>query len=212
MFELKNLRYKDILDIKELYIPKHMVTCIVGQSGSGKTTLIRMLNKLISPDSGDIYYEGENLKELDSIAHRREVVMLPQAPTIFEGDIKSNLLIGLKYAEMPEAADEKLNSILELVHLPKSLNTTADKLSGGEKQRLALGRVLLLSPEVFLLDEPSSALDEETERLIIEEIVDFTKQNNKTLIMVTHSKAVANSYADNIIEIKKGKVVETQYE
>ncbi|MDF2520082.1 MAG: transporter ATP-binding protein [Clostridia bacterium] len=208
MFQIIDLKYKNILDIKELEIPGQRITCIVGQSGSGKTTLLRMLNKLISPDSGKILYNDENLKEIDSIGLRRKVVMLPQTPVIFNGTIRDNLQIGLKLAEKPEAADSELLEILEKVHLKKGLDENADKLSGGEKQRLALGRVMLLKPEVLLLDEPSSALDEETEQLIIESVVEFSKRNNRTLIMVTHSKKVADTFADNIIEIKEGKVVE----
>lgn len=208
MFQIRDLKYKHILDIKELEIPGQRITCIVGQSGSGKTTLLRMLNKLISPDSGNILYNDENLKEIDSICLRRKVVMLSQTPVIFNGTIRDNLQIGLKLAEKPEAADSELLEILEKVHLKKALDENADKLSGGEKQRLALGRVILLKPEVLLLDEPSSALDEETEQLIIESVVEFSKRNNRTLIMVTHSKKVADTFADNIIEIKEGKVVE----
>jgi putative ABC transport system ATP-binding protein len=203
MFTLKEVNYKNILYIKDLTIPKHKVTCIVGESGSGKTTLLRLLNKLISSDSGEIYYNNSPLSELDSITLRRSVVMLSQTPAIFTGSIKDNLLIGLKFAEKPLVSDDKLSEALRLVHLDKELHEDAETLSGGEKQRLALVRILLLSPEVFLLDEPSSALDEDTEHLIIKALVDYTKENNKTLIMVTHSKKIANNFSDNIIEVKK---------
>ncbi|MPN28539.1 Fe(3+) ions import ATP-binding protein FbpC [bioreactor metagenome] len=94
-----------------------------------------------------------------------------------------------------------------MVELKKPLSVNADELSGGEKQRLALGRVILMNPEVFLLDEPSSALDEETENLIIGKLTSFVKANNKTLIMVTHSKGIACKFSDNIIEISNGRVV-----
>lgn len=209
MFDIKALRYKNILDIEELHIPRNQITCIVGQSGSGKTTLLRMLNKLVSPDSGEINYKGHPLREMDSTKLRREVVMLPQMPAIFDGDIRHNLLIGLRFADKKEAEDSKLKDVLKMVHLNKSLDEKAEKLSGGEKQRLALGRIMLLEPEVLLLDEPSSALDEETEQLIIEGIVDFAKRKGKTLIMVTHSKKVAGTYGDYIVEIKSGRAVMT---
>jgi putative ABC transport system ATP-binding protein len=93
------------------------------------------------------------------------------------------------------------------VHLDKKLTDDAEKLSGGEKQRVALGRVIVLQPEVLLLDEPSSALDEDTEHIIIEALANYTKENNKTLIMVTHSKKIANSFSEYIIQIKKGSIV-----
>ncbi|RKD30035.1 ABC transporter ATP-binding protein [Thermohalobacter berrensis] len=207
MFHLKEVKYKDILNIENLIIPEYKVTCIVGESGSGKTTLLKLLNKIISYDSGEIYYKNKPLSQIDSIAHRRNVVMLPQSPAIFNGSIKDNLLIGLKFAEKPIVSDNKLTEILEFINLNKKLNENAQKLSGGEKQRLALGRILLLNPEVFLLDEPSSALDDETEEIIIKKLVEYTKSNNKTLIMVTHSKKVAKDFGDNIIEVKKGKII-----
>jgi len=207
MFTLKKVKYKDVLNIEALTIKKHKVTCIVGQSGSGKTTLLRLLNKLISCDSGKITYKNQALKEIDSVELRRDLVMLPQAPAIFSGSIKDNLLIGLKFSEKPLVADEKLLEVLKLVRLKKELSEDAEKLSGGEKQRLALGRVMLMEPEVLLLDEPSSALDEDTEHMIIEALVNYSKENNKTLIMVTHSKKIAEQFSDEIIEIKDGRVL-----
>ena len=207
MFSLKEVKYKEILNIKSLKIPRHKITCIVGESGSGKTTLLRLLNKLISCDTGEIIYNDKDLKMIDSVELRREVIMLPQAPAIFDGSIKNNLLMGLKFSRRPFVSDSKLSEVLKAVKLNKDIYEDADKLSGGEKQRLALGRIMLLDPEVYLLDEPSSALDEETEEMIIKKLVEHTKVNNKSLIMVTHSKKIAEKFADNIIEVKEGKIV-----
>ncbi len=207
MFLLKEVKYKNILNIKALTIPENKVTCILGESGSGKSTLLRLLNKLISYDRGEIFYNNQSLKEIDSVKLRRSVVMLPQSPAIFSGNIRDNLLIGLKFAEKPPVSDDRLHAVLKLVHLDEDLNKDAEKLSEGEKQRLTLGRVLLLDPHVFLLDEPSSSLDEDTEHIIISSLVDYVKENNKTLIMVTHSKKVANHFADNTFEIKKATII-----
>ncbi len=207
MFLLKEVKYKNILNIKALTIPENKVTCILGESGSGKSTLLRLLNKLISYDRGEIFYNNQSLKEIDSVKLRRSVVMLPQSPAIFSGIIRDNLLIGLKFAEKPPVSDDRLHAVLKLVHLDEDLNKDAEKLSEGEKQRLTLGRVLLLDPHVFLLDEPSSSLDEDTEHIIISSLVGYVKKNNKTLIMVTHSKKVANHFADNTFEIKKATII-----
>ncbi len=210
MFTLREVKYKHILDIEELNIEKSKVTCIIGESGSGKSTLLRLLNKLISCDSGEIMYNGKDLNHCNSVELRRNVVMLSQVPAIFPGTIRDNLLIGLKFAEKPAASDDKLLQILNMVHLNKKLDDESGLLSGGEKQRLALGRVILLDPEVFLLDEPSSSLDEETERFIIENLVAYAKETSKTLIMVTHSKKVAHTYSENTIELSQGKIVRTR--
>jgi putative ABC transport system ATP-binding protein len=131
--------------------------------------------------------------------------LLSQNPVIFEGNIRDNLTIGLKFQGKPLPSDDLLIDILERVRLQKQLNSSADTLSGGEKQRLALGRVLLLNPDVYLLDEPCSALDEVTEELIIEMMADLVKKNGKTLVLVTHSKAIAKHYSDTIIEVIDGK-------
>lgn len=195
------------MDINKLRIESHKVTCIVGGSGSGKTTLLRLLNKLISPDSGEILYNGDSINNIDAVKLRRDVVMLPQSPAIFNGTIKDNLLVGLKFSEKPLVSDTTLLETLQLINLKKDLNETPDDLSGGEKQRLALGRVILMDPDVLLLDEPSSALDEDTEHIIIDSLVKYSRKNNKTLIMVTHSKKVANTFSDYIIEMKNGEII-----
>lgn len=206
MFSIRNLKYKDILDIEQVHIPSCKTTFILGQSGSGKTTLLRMLNKLISPTSGEICYENKDIKDINSVDLRRKIVMLPQNPTIYKGTIKDNLLIGLKFSEKDMESDEELKRVLKMVKLNKALEEGTEKLSGGEKQRLALGRVMLLKPEVFLLDEPSSALDESTEGLMVKDIVSYCKREKKTLIIVTHSKALSNEYAEYIIEVENGKI------
>ncbi len=207
MFSFENVKYKNIIDIENLNIEKNKITCIVGESGSGKTTLLKFFNKLISPDSGEIKYMDKSMKEVDSVELRREVVMLPQSPAIYEGNVKENLLIGIKFSEKEEIPeDEELEKILKEVSLAKNLYEDAEKMSGGEQQRLALGRIILLDPKVYLLDEPSSALDEETEHLVIEKMVEHVRKTNKTLVMVTHTKRIAEEFADNIIEVKKGKI------
>ena len=206
MYRMIDVKYKDILHIEELKILPQKITCIVGESGGGKTTLIKLLNKMISPTSGEIYYCDKPIKEVDSVALRREVVMLSQSPGIFPGSVRDNLLVGLKFSEKEPADDNELIEVLKKVHLYKSLDDIAENLSGGEKQRVALGRVMLMDPKILLLDEPSSALDEKTERNIIREVVDYVRTKKKTLIVVTHSKDIATEHADEIIEMAGGMV------
>lgn len=210
MFRLEAVSYKNILAIERLTLPGNKVTCIVGESGSGKTTLLRLLNKMVSPDAGEIYYQNIPLSSIPAIKLRRKVVMLQQLPVIFPGSVSDNLQAGLRFAEKPPVSAEKLRETLSLVHLRKELNSPAEKLSGGEKQRLALGRILLLEPDVMLLDEPSSGLDEETEQLIVNSLIAFSNRNQKTLIMVTHAKQVARDYAQYLIEVHNGTVVSQQ--
>ena len=210
MFELSDVAYKDILTIDRLRLEKGRVTSIVGESGSGKTTLLRLLNKLISCDRGKITYQGQDIQTMDAVLLRRSVVMLPQNPAVYPGSVRDNLAIGLAFAGKPPVADDRLCRVLAQVNLNKDLDIKSDLLSGGEKQRLALARIMLLEPDVYLLDEPSSALDENTERLIIEALVATAQENGKTLIMVTHTRQIAQAYADRTIEIRGGSIVSDQ--
>lgn len=203
MYKINDLKFKNILNIKELKIDCKKTTCIIGESGSGKSTLLRLLTKLDSPDSGTILYNDKNISLLDSIKLRRNTVLVPQNPVIYPGTIKYNLLIGIIFSEKTIPNDDVLIHMLEFLNLKKELSDDCEKLSGGEKQRISIGRVLLMDPHVFLLDEPSSALDKKTEDELIKKLSDYIKKKNKTLIMVTHSPFIAQTYGDEIITIEK---------
>ena len=206
MFEFRDVLYKDILDLPDLEIQAGIVTTLVVPSGSGKSTILRLLNKMTSPTSGKIFFEGKDLAEIPSVEHRRSVAMLTQSPAMFSGTVGDNLLAGFRFQQRPLPEETELQETLYNVHLNKSLASSAMELSGGEKQRLALGRVLLMDATVFLFDEPSSALDEDTERFVIERLTGQAKEKGKTIVLVTHSKAVAETYSDEIVEIAGGKV------
>jgi len=206
MFELINIKFKNILDIPSLSI-NEPITCIVGTSGSGKTTLLRMLNCLTMPDSGTILYNDQDVSKMDAINLRRKVVMLGQTPVIYSGSIEDNLQIGLEFSKKLPASNNVMKEVLKRVELNKQLTDKCSNLSGGEKQRLCLARVMLLNADAYLLDEPSAALDKETEQFIIENFVKFVLENNKQLIMVTHSEQIAEKFPDSIIRIEKGKVM-----
>lgn len=207
LFYIKNLKYKDILNIKELKIKEKIITCILGESGSGKTTLLKQLNNLLSPSKGEIYYRDIDINDLNPIDLRRQILMLGQTPVTFEGTIKDNFNIALDFSDKINVDDNTLKKYLEIANLDKKLDYDATKMSGGEKQRLALARVLLLDGEVLLLDEPSSSLDEYTERFVIEKIVNYAKENNKSVIMVTHSSDIAKKYGDEIIKLNRGGTI-----
>lgn len=207
MYSLKQVTFLDVLNIEELDIPAGLVTCIVGESGGGKSTLLRLLNQLISADGGDFLFRGDPIAELDPILLRRRVVMVPQTPVLFGDTVRDNLKAGLHFAGKEAPSDERMLEALKLVHLDKPLDASAGSFSGGEKQRLSLARAWLLDPEAFLLDEPSSALDEGTEDLVIGAFVEGARKNGQTLIIVTHAKKIAEQYGDRIVEIGKGRII-----
>jgi putative ABC transport system ATP-binding protein len=205
MFEFQNVAFLDILDIPELAIEKGRITSLTGPSGGGKTTLLKLLNKMVSPSKGHILFQGEQLAFIDSVKHRRQVTMLSQSPVIMSGTVRDNLIAGLKFQKRQIPGDDALAETLQKVQLAKELDSSAQNLSGGEKQRLALGRILLLDAEVYLLDEPSSALDDDTAEVIVRMVADFARNKQKTLVMVTHSALTASRYSDEIIHMSEGK-------
>ncbi len=165
---------------------------------------MRLLNKMSSPTHGTVYYHGIDLGTIDPVAHRRNVVMLSQSPVVFDGTIRENLLAGIRFQEKPIPSDELLRQSMEQVSLKKPLDNPAKTLSGGEKQRLSLARILLLDPPVFLLDEPSSALDDITGEMIIQMLIASVRDRKKTIILVTHSRKLAETYSDEVINISNG--------
>ncbi|MCM3672783.1 ATP-binding cassette domain-containing protein [Peribacillus simplex] len=205
IFRLENIRYKGILKIEDLKISACMVTCLTGESGAGKTSLLRLLNRMDDPDSGSIYYRDQLLDKFNPIELRRKVTMLSQSPFTLPGTIEENLQIGLELTEREKKDKAELVKALETVQLQKSLDEGAENLSGGEKQRLALARLLLLKPEVYLLDEPTSALDEEAELTVMSRFLEEVKRERGTVIMITHSKQLAEICSEKRIVLKKAK-------
>ncbi|WP_285766422.1 ATP-binding cassette domain-containing protein [Peribacillus sp. SI8-4] len=205
IFRLEKIRYKGILHIDELKITAGAVTCLTGESGAGKTSLLRLLNRMNDPDSGSIFYQGQLLESFNPIELRRKVTMLSQTPFTLPGTIEENLQAGLEMTERKKKDEAELFNVLETVQLQKSLSEGAENLSGGEKQRLALARLLLLKPEVYLLDEPTAALDEETELRVMSCFLEAVKRDKGTVIMITHSKQLAAICAQETITLKKTK-------
>lgn len=206
-FTLTDVRFRDILTIPRLEIRARAVTCIVGASGSGKTTLLKLLNRMVTPDTGTILYGETPVTQIDPVQLRRRVVMAGQTPVMFDGSIRDNLLIGRAFAGENPLPDDDLRRLLTLMDLDKPLAADAAPLSGGEKQRVALARVLAMRPDVALLDEPSSALDAGTERTIIDRVIAAAREQGTTLVVVTHNRAMADRIADDIVEIRGGRVV-----
>lgn len=201
MFELKNVIVEGVLKIDHLTLKEDVIS-IEGQSGSGKTTILRLLNNLDDPKSGEILFKEEEITSIAPRELRKRVVMLPQNPVMFDGTVRDNLLIGLRFSGEAEVSDETLQEMLKAMSLEKELETKASDLSGGEKQRLAIGRILLLQKaEVYLLDEPSSDLDDHTTDQVLTNFFERAKENGKQTIMVTHDQEVSKRFSDQVINM-----------
>lgn len=200
MFELKNVQFKNILNIDNLIIDDSGLTMIIGPSGSGKSTLLKMLDDIISPDSGEILYKDDNIGSYKAHELRRKIIMQSQFPAIFEGNVRDNLNISRKFSGLSPLDDENLKELLNIVLLDKKLDDEPKDFSGGEKTRLSIARVLAMDAEVYLFDEPTSSLDDETEFNLINKVIQYLKEKNKKIVMVSHSEKLF-SLAEQVIEI-----------
>lgn len=187
-----------------LELPADRTTVLVGPSGAGKSTLLRLCNRLEVPSSGTVRFRGTPLEDLDPRDHRRRVGMVFQQPTTFPGTVGDNLLVA-----DPDADHDALHDVLQAVALDGALHERqADRLSGGEAQRLCIARALLTRPEVLLLDEPTSALDEGS-RDEVEAMTDRLRDRGVTLVWVTHDQAQAARRGDHVVALRDGTVVFT---
>ncbi len=183
------------------------ITAIIGPSGAGKSSLLMLLNRLTDPQKGKIFYYDKELTSYPIIELRRRVGMVFQSSSLFEGTVEENL----KYGPSLIGKWQKNSGLrlLEKVQLPKDyLNRNVEHLSGGEQQRVALARTLANGPEIFLLDEVTSALDLQTVEFIEELLVELAKVEKKGIAMVTHNIEQAKRISDQSIFMEKGAVVE----
>ena len=192
-----------------LELPRREVVAIVGPSGAGKTSLIRLLNRLDDPASGTLAYNGEPLDRIPIRELRRRVGFVFQSPVMFEGTVRDNLETAATFVANGRPAPN-VGDGLRLAGLDESfLNRDADRLSGGEKQRVSLARVLMTSPEVLLLDEPTSALDPEVAEQLMLTVRRLAADLGVTIIMVTHRLAEARSASTHLVLLEAGRVIES---
>lgn len=192
-----------------LHIPAGSKVGIVGQTGIGKSSLLDLLQCHLLPSAGSIEIDGINLADIDIQSWRKRIAIAPQDPVIFRESLANNIRYGHVQASDKDVYKAAISAGLEelLCKLPNGLDTLISErgtaLSGGEKQRIGLARVLLKDPVLLILDEPTSATDKVTENQIIEQIDQLFA--NTTRIIVSHSgKPIAN--ADMLIEITQSSL------
>ncbi|HEY4578380.1 MAG TPA: ABC transporter ATP-binding protein [Savagea sp.] len=207
-FEGENVQFLDIFHVSHFSIARGQVTSIIGESGAGKSTFAKLLNKMNTLTNGTIQYDGRSLEEWDAVELRREVVMLSQSPLIVEGTIEDNLVLGCQLADKELPTRQAMESVLQWLEVKKSLETEVTTLSGGEKQRIALGRVALMTPQVYILDEPTSALDQGTEDEVMDAFIQRAKEQGQTVCIITHSKSLAERVSDQILHIAEGTITD----
>lgn len=186
---------------------------IVGESGSGKSTLALLLLKYLLPDKGEITINGININEIKNSSLRSKVLLVPQSPLIMNGSILENIKLGYNKEEVEKELFLKVIELvglkLLLTRLPQAeytmISQDGDNISGGEKQKICLARVLLEKPKLLILDESLSFVDSEAESKVIENIESFYP--NLTLIIISHRLSTIKK-ANKIFVLKEGEVVE----
>ncbi|MFZ9275623.1 MAG: ABC transporter ATP-binding protein [Candidatus Fonsibacter ubiquis] len=183
---------------------------VVGKSGSGKTSLIMLIAGLEKATSGKIIFEDQDISnysedELADLRKRKIGIVFQSFYLIPNYTALENVSLVLEINKI-ENAQKKSAELLEQFGLKDRLNHFPSQLSGGEQQRVAIARSIILSPKLILADEPSGNLDSENSKLIINLLFKYSKQNNSSLILVTHDQSIAKE-CDKIIEIKDGKII-----
>jgi ABC-type bacteriocin/lantibiotic exporter with double-glycine peptidase domain len=181
---------------------------ILGPSGSGKSTCLRLLNNLYSARFGEILYKDKDITDYDIQSLRKEVAFLLQNPIMFKGSVEINLLRAHEWFPDSDTQNETLVKILNDVGLDEHyLYKEANRLSGGEKQRVALARLLLNRPTVLLLDEPTANLDPALAQRILNRIKKLQERYNLTVVMVSHDHELVKNYAHRVAFLLEGNIV-----
>jgi putative ABC transport system ATP-binding protein len=184
----------------DLVVSGEGITVLLGPSGSGKSSLLRCFNRLEAPEAGVVRFRGRDVSALDPLALRRQVGMVFQRPIPFPGTVRDNLRVA-----DPAAGEAAMAEALLRAGLAREfLDRRADDLSGGESQRMCLARALAAGPEVLLLDEPTSSLDEAS-RELVERTGRLLADHGVPLVWVTHDLAQAERIGDHTVLVEDGR-------
>ena len=189
------------LEYPEISIEKGRFTFIAGESGCGKSTYLKLLNGILLPVSGNIEYNGTDIRSFDPLEYRRKVLLVPQEPFLTDGTILDSFSFyyGARGQEMP--SEEDLSAYMEMCCLKMPLDTPAPRLSGGERQRAFLSIFLSFSPEVLLLDEPTAALDEKTSERLLESIRSHCVSRKMDTVCVCHNEDLINEFSEDTVRL-----------
>ena len=217
MIEVKNI-YKSFGDLEvlkgvNLSVKKGEIVAIIGKSGAGKTTLLQIIGTLDKPTKGEVVIEGTKvfaMKDRELAAFRNKHIgfifqfhqLLPEFTAL------ENVCIPAMIAREKESKYKpRAEKLLREMGLGDRMDHKPNELSGGEKQRVAAARALMMSPDIILADEPTGSLDEKNKKELSDLLLQLRKEYGQTILLVTHDKELAQ-IADRIIEIKDGKIID----
>ena len=183
---------------------------VIGPSGSGKSTLLHTIAGLEKPTSGKVYFYDKNMYEMNkkdlTILRRQKIGIIYQfynlIPTL---NVEENILLPIEL-DRKKVDKDKLEDIIKFLNLENRKKHLPNELSGGQQQKVAIGRALMIEPTIILADEPTGNLDSKSSHEIIQSLKRANKEYNQTIIMITHNMEIAKE-ADRIISIEDGRIV-----
>jgi tungstate transport system ATP-binding protein len=196
-----------VLDIDRLDVVEGQTLAILGPSGSGKSTLLRLLQFLELPGEGRLEFDGRLISERPSLADRRRVTTVFQRPVVLDRSVRANVAYGLRVRGLPHGRD-RTRTLVDALGLAHVEHARARTLSGGEIQRVALGRAIAFEPSVLLLDEPTANLDPHNVRLV-EGLVCQRQAAGTTIVLATHQIFQARRLASRAALLLDGRIVES---
>ena len=215
MVEVKNIHKSfgtlEVLKGVDLAVKKGEIVSIIGKSGAGKTTLLQIIGTLDKPDSGSVVIDGVDVfalkeKELADFRNRHIGFIFQFHQLLPEFNALENVMMPAMIARMSEReAEQRAVQLLTELGMAERLTHKPNQLSGGEKQRVAAARAMMMSPDVILADEPSGSLDESNKKELHKLLLQMREQYGQTIIIVTHDKELAE-ISDRVIEMRDGVV------
>lgn len=201
-------RDKPVIENLSLPIAEGSFTVLLGPSGCGKSTTLRMIAGLEKENSGDIYINGKNMKEVEP--GDREIAMVFQNYALYPTmTVRGNIEFGLINHKLPkEEREKRIKEIGEIVGLTEYMSRKPQSLSGGQRQRVALARAMVKNPTVFLMDEPLSNLDAKLRSQLRTELIELYHRLKTTFVYVTHDQVEAMSMGTDIVLMNQGKIMQ----
>ena len=219
LYELKKMVKKydarKVLDIDRLSIKKGNVYGLLGPNGAGKTTLLEILAFILKPDEGELSFNGDIIDFTNSglIRNRKSVVLVQQHPVLFSTTVFKNVEFPLKIRKIEKSKRQKIvDELLSMMGMTEFRNALGHTLSGGETQRIAIAQALACSPDVIMLDEPTSSVDIENRTGIENIIKKINTEKGISILFTSHDMLQVSRLADEIIYINNGKISNTIHE
>ena len=203
-------RGRTILDVPHLKVDRGETLTVIGPNGAGKSTLLRLLGLLERPQKGTVTIAGRQVKFTGSLLpYRRRIALVLQQAILRNASVFENVATGLRFRRLPRIDIAlSVDTWMERLSISHLRSQNARTISGGEAQRVSLARALALQPELLLLDEPFSALDEPSKDSIMEDLRRILDETQVSTVFVTHQKSEAISFSDRLAVMFNGEIVQ----